>query len=105
MGERLVWGCTCPEQSSYSCPDLNARDQEPPLQRPLGLHQASGPFNLSMLPAELRLRILRHTHLGPPETGGYKEHYTELFICNGKLAKGVYSTFEKELFLWFVYFL
>lgn len=41
----------------------------------------------------------------PPETGGDKEHYKALFICNGKLVKGVYSTFEKELFLRFVYFL
>lgn len=38
------------------------------------------------IPAELRLRILGHTHLGPPSTGGYNESWECLRIREGRIV-------------------
>lgn len=42
-------------------------------------------FDFERLPIELRLRILRSTHLGPPETGGYTRKFDKLLVHDGEL--------------------
>ncbi|KAJ4387382.1 hypothetical protein N0V93_007973 [Gnomoniopsis smithogilvyi] len=54
-------------------------------------------FNFRMLPSELRLRILRHTHLGPPDTGGYDARVEHLIIRNQRLVPWYFQSGFKIL--------
>ncbi|KAK3374689.1 hypothetical protein B0H63DRAFT_255437 [Podospora didyma] len=49
--------------------------------RPIG-----EPFPFGRLPIELKLLVLRYTHLGPPELAGYDHDFTRLHILNGRLT-------------------
>ena len=53
-----------------------------------GPSQHSGPFPFARLPAEIQLRILRYTHLGPAELAGYDGYFERLQIVNGRHIKG-----------------
>jgi hypothetical protein len=50
--------------------------------------QSDKPFPFHRLPWELRMRILQHTHLGPPDLAGYDRDYSRVQVVNGRLLKG-----------------
>lgn len=54
-------------------------------------YQAECQFRFRDLPLELRLRVLQHTHLGPPETGDYDPRFERLVIRDGKLIPGIFD--------------
>lgn len=59
--------------------------------------------SLSTIPAELRLRILGYTHLGPPDIGGYVEYRECLRIRDGKIIPRVHPLLEPlPVFHWSV---
>lgn len=54
------------------------------------LHDNGPWFPFRSLPSELRLRVLQHTHLGPPDTGNYDPCFERLLIRGGKLEPGIH---------------
>lgn len=54
------------------------------------------PFPFRELPLELRLRVLQHTHLGPPEIGDYDPRFESLIIRDGRLIPGIYDFAMRE---------
>lgn len=62
-------------------------------QTALALMGAEGPpqntksFPFDRLPWELKIRILRYTHLGPPELAGYDTRLEKLDIVDGRLLE------------------
>lgn len=81
-----AWGCATPDCTGDPCL------KEPPKQEEF-FESAPNQSNLDFrrLPPELRLRVLRHIHLGPPETAGYPIGYEELIIYDGRLEVGFTS--------------
>lgn len=59
-------------------------------------------FDFRRLPTELRLRVLRSTHLGGPETGGYSQSFDKIFVRNGKLDIDNFNIIQRTTFPWFV---
>lgn len=58
------------------------------------------PLNFRMLPAELRLRVLEHTHLGPPSRADYDPYFDSLLIHDGKLVKAPSGSSTEEWKEW-----
>ncbi|KAJ4420809.1 hypothetical protein N0V82_004104 [Gnomoniopsis sp. IMI 355080] len=54
------------------------------------------PFPFRALPLELRLRILEHTYLGPPETGDYDPRFQSFIIRDGRRIPGMYDFAMRE---------
>lgn len=52
------------------------------------LPPAAKPFPFKKLPRELKLAVLRYTHLGPPEPAGYDDDFDRVEIMNGRLLRG-----------------
>lgn len=52
-----------------------------------GTSEATPFFPFRSLPKELRIRVLEHTHLGPPGLGGYNAKFEQLLLEDGKLVK------------------
>lgn len=73
------WGC-----SAQPCEEVR---EQTPLAEPQLLQEGSKPqrFNFRMLPGELRLRVLRSTHLGPPESAHYKAYFDKITVRDGRL--------------------
>lgn len=90
-----AFGCSCPD-AREPCLELQQSEEEPPIENPQPVFEPSEPFNLRLLPVELRLRILRHTHLGPRETAGYDAWHEELFIHNGKLDQDKFDPLNES---------
>lgn len=67
------------------------------------MDKPSGFRSLPAEAAELRLRILNHTHLGPRETGGYDPRLECLRIREGKIVPRHHPLLEPPPWtIWFV---
>jgi len=53
------------------------------------LPPATKAFPFGKLPRELKLAVLRYTHLGPPELAGYDDDFGQVEIINGSLLHGM----------------
>jgi len=50
--------------------------------------ESPSPFPFGRLPQELRLNILKYTHLSPPELAGYHPDFAMIQVVNGRLIRG-----------------
>jgi hypothetical protein len=55
-----------------------------------------------MLPGELRLRILRNAHLGPPEYADYEAYFDKIIVRNGRLGVDRFTAMYESLDPWYV---
>jgi len=49
--------------------------------------QSAKPFPFGRLPRELKLNILKYTHLGPRELAGYSDEFATVRVDNGRLVR------------------
>lgn len=95
-----AWGCTTVDCSRDPCVERPTLEPpEPPFFEAAPLLER---FDFRKLPIELRLRVLRSTHLGPPETGSYSQSFDKIFVRDGKLDFDNFNIVQRTPFPWFV---